>query len=228
MSYSTLKTQVSSRFNEVQVFLNFITSQEPSNPVDPTPMEVKIMRGLFYVHLYGALEKSVNEVVQYTLSLISSKAVKHNHFQLAFSTISVGNKLKALKDSGYKKFLSKSIEIFDQVSCTNICQIDETTFSNYLQNIWVNTLEEVRLAFGMAAMTISPQERATINEIVEKRNEVAHGRESALIVGERHRTDVLRVKLQIIQNFTFAFIDEFEDFYTKKKYLKPAMKKHYV
>jgi len=228
MSFQTVKNNTSSRFNEVQVFLNYITSQEPNAPLVPTPLEVKIMRGLFYVHLYSSLEKSFNELVQHTLALINSKNVKNIHYTLSFNTISVIDKLKSLKDCSHKKFISKSIDIFEEVGTRNSRNINETMFSTYLQNVWVETILEIQGAFGMPIMSIAPRTRYTINEIVDKRNAVAHGRDSAAVIGERYRCSDLRIKLDITQDFIIGIIDEFENYYVDKKYLKPVMKKHYV
>lgn len=228
MSFASIKSLNTSRFNEVQVFLNYITSQEPMNFTDPTPAEVKIMRGLFYVHLYAALEKSMNEVVEKTLILIDSKGVKNNHYTLAFNTISVMDKIQALKDCGYKKVVNRSIQLFQEVGSRNVTSLNETLFSRKLQNVWIETIEEIIAAFGMQALNLTPRTRATIDEIVGKRNAVAHGGESASYVGERHRANILRAKFQIAQDFMIEVINHFEDYYDNKKYLKPVMKRHYV
>lgn len=228
MSFTNVKSLTSTRFSEVQLFLNYIKSQEPGNPTDPTPIEVKIMRGLFYVHLYSTLEKSINEVVQKTLLLINAQNVKNNHFTLAFNTISVLDKLKSLKDCSHKNFVDKSVQLFDEVGSRNIRTINETAFSNNLQNVWMNTIEEILSAFGIKNIEIQARQKATIDEIVDKRNAVAHGRESASYVGERHRTDILRTKLDIAQNFTIQIIDTFDEYIENKKYLKPITKKYYV
>ena len=228
MSFTSTRSLNSSRFNEVQLFLYYITSQEPALITDPTPAEVKIMRGLFYVHLYAALEKSMNEVVEKTLLLISAKGIKNNHYTLSFNTISVMDKIQALKDCGYKKVVSRSTQLFQEVGSRNVKPINETIFSRKLQNVWIETIEEIITAFGMKDLNLPPRTSATIDEIVGKRNAVAHGGESASFVGERHRASVLRTKLQVAQDFMILILDTFEDYYDNKKYLKPVMKKHYV
>ena len=227
MSFISIKSENAVRFNEVQVYLNYITSIEPPISTPVVPLEVKIMRGLFYVHLYAAIEKSVNEVVQVTIMLINSKRVQSNHYNLVFNTISKMDKIKAINDCGSQNTLSKSIDLFSHMSSRNVHNINETIFSNKLQNIWVKNVEEVILAFGISNFHIEPRERATIDEIVDKRNAVAHGRESATYIGERHRVDVLRDKLAISQNFVAKLIDAFECFYENKIYLKPVVRRKY-
>lgn len=227
MSFTTVRSNTRSRFLENQIFLNYITSLEPRETNVPIPIEVNMMKGLFYVHLYSSLEKSVNELIENTLIHIGSKSVQFNHFNLPFHSISLVNKLKSFKDSGYSNFFNKAFEIFNEISSTNVCVINETLFANDLQNVWTKTIEEICNSFGIKTFSVTPRIKTTIDEIVGKRNAVAHGRESARVVGERFRTDVLRSKMDIIVEFCNYLIDLFENFYTRKDYLKPTAKKHY-
>jgi len=227
MSFNTIKSENASRFSEVQVYLNYITSVEPAVTDSIIPLEVKIMRGLFYVHLYAAIEKAINEIVQRTIMMINSKRVQNNHYALVFNAISKIDRIKAINDCGSNNLFNKSIDLFSDMNNKSITEINETVFSNKLQNVKIKNIEEVVLAFGITKLCIEQRERATINEIVDKRNAVAHGRETATYTGERHRAEVLRVKLDISQNFIAKVIDVFEDFYESKSYLKPVIRKNY-
>lgn len=228
MSFINVKNNTRARFTENQIFLNYITSLEPRVITDIVPAEVNMMKGLFYVHLYSSLEKSVNELIENTLVHISSKSVQYNHFNLPFHSISLVDKLRSFKASGYNNFFSKAFEIFNEVSSTNVCTINESLFVNNLQNVWTKTIEEICNSFGIKTFSVEPRIRAAIDEVVEKRNAVAHGRESAKIVGERFRTDNIRLKMDIIIDFCNYLIDLFETYYARKDFLKPTAKKHYV
>jgi hypothetical protein len=72
MPLSTVKNRSRERFNEVLLNLTFIESIEPS--AEP-PIHVTIQRGLYYVHLYSALEKVVNETVEQALLVIGSYSI---------------------------------------------------------------------------------------------------------------------------------------------------------
>lgn len=228
MSYGSVKSRSRSRFNEVQVYLNYISSLEPANPTESASLELKIQRGLFYVQLYAALEKTINDVVETTLILIASKSVKSVHYSPGFGVIAFSNKLRGLKDAEYNNFFNKSIEFFEEVRSSNITAINDSVFSTSLQNVWAKTIDEVYRSFGMKEFTLTARERATIDEIVDKRNAVAHGRESASAAGERHRTDVLRQKYSVILEIAKRIIDDMETFYFSQAYLKPVVKKYYA
>ncbi len=227
MSFTIVRNSARARFGEVQIYLNHISSLEPKKVTDQISLELKIMKGLFQVHLYSAFEKTINELIENTLIYIGSNSVETIHYNIPFNTISLVNKLKSFKACGHKNFFEKAIEIFTEMNSTNITSISETTFSQSLQNVWIETIEEVIKSFGINGFRIEPRIRTTINELVEKRNAVAHGRESASSVGERFRTDVLRNKMEIVINFSYILIDLFENYYKNKQFLKGHAKKHY-
>ncbi len=161
MSFASVNNNARNRFSENLHYLNFITSQEPTNPRDLIPLEVNIMKGLFYVHLYASFEKTVNELTEHTINLIDAKAVKVRHYNESFNTIALVDKLKAFKDCGNKNFFIKAHEVMFEVSTLNVQSLNDTTFSNSLQNVWFETIEEISRCFGIISVPISPRVRAT-------------------------------------------------------------------
>lgn len=227
MSFVSVLNNAQSRLNENLQFLNFITSQEPTNPQDPTPLEVNVMKGLFYVHLYASFEKTINELTEQTIILIDSKSIKVRHFNESFHTIALVDKLKAFRNCGHKSFFTKAHELLYETSAINVTTLSETTFSNSLQNVWFETIVEISKCFGISNVPITPRVKTTINELVEKRNAVAHGRERASDVGSRFRTNILRTKMTEISNFVYSLIALYENYYTSKNYLKTGSKRLY-
>ncbi|MFW3895958.1 MAE_28990/MAE_18760 family HEPN-like nuclease [Pseudomonas bharatica] len=219
MSYEDVRSLTRERLTEVQQLLNHIVSLEPDNATAPHPPEVKILRGFFYVHLYAALEKSVNEAVQLTLRLIASLNAPSKHFEITVGTITTRGRLQAFKSCSFKAYNDNALSIFDCLESSEITKIDEAQFSDVLMNVWTNSILEVLKSFGIN-LPITPRTRTTIDELVENRNKVAHGRESALSVGERHRSHVLRDKFTITTNLIDSVILALENFYNSKTFIK--------
>lgn len=228
MPFSTVKSISRSRFSEARVLLELIESLEPVTPAEATSVQVKILRGLYYVHLYAALEKTVNESVEQTLLLISREGIANGHYKTPFNVISLHNKMQGFKDAGYKSFFKKSIDVFSAVDSEYASNINNTLFSTNLQNVWYKTLDEVLRCFGIPGFQIDPRYRIIIDDIVDKRNAVAHGRESTIEIGERHRSDVLRKRMQDIIIVSDLFIDCLETYIINKEYIKPAHRRAYV
>lgn len=228
MPFSALRNKTRERFSEVLLYLIHIESSEPRNPIEATSPIVKIQRGLFYVHLYSVLERTVNEVVEHVILSIKSKNIQNRHFEKVLNVISLNPKMQAFKSCGYKDYMNRSIAVFTCIDSDNCYELHNTIFSQNLQNIWFETIQELLAAFGMPPLNLDPRVRYTINEITEKRNAVAHGRETPLIIGETHRADVLRIKTNEIQLVANMVIDLFEEYIINRNYIRSEYRHIYA
>ena len=61
--FAATLSEVRARLAEVRQFLDAIKELE-SDPPAPDSSEVRVMRGLFFVHLYAGLEYAVNAGVE--------------------------------------------------------------------------------------------------------------------------------------------------------------------
>ena len=227
MTFATARSVTTERFNESLIYLNYISSIEPK-PGEPVGQDIKVMKGLFFVHLYGALEKSTTHSVQTLLINIKSVQPKNEDVILPFNVISMARKWKSIKDSGYKCVFTQMKDFFEALESNNFHGIDETLFSTLLQNVWSNTIDEIMGAFGISGFTLTISNRALIDELVDKRNAVAHGRESAASVGERYRCDELRKRLNEIQALTDSFIDRLEMYFVQREFVQPTKLANYL
>lgn len=227
MAFNGVKERTSELFNEVHIYLTCISRMEPDDLSLPIPLEVNIMKGLFYVHLYAAFEKSINDVIQVALSLISSHQVKVNHFSPPLLSIVMANDIQSLRDVSSSKVFTKSANLFITVTSDDIVSLNETIFTGHLKNIWMKTIDEVILSLGMSPLEFEMIERAVVDEVVDRRNAVAHGGDSASNVGERFRSDVLRRKMETISAIMNQIIVSIETHCTSKNFIKSDAKHHY-
>lgn len=207
------------RLSEAGQLLTYITTIEPKG-VDSTAPHVKMIRGLFYVQLYGVIEKTINESVIEVLSKVQSFSPTCNSISTPFLTVALSRKIKSLKDSGYDKIFEKSSDIFYSQITTDVAEFDDTIFSNFLQNIWADTISVLMKSLGISDFVIDAKLRTLLNEIVDKRNAVAHGRESALIIGESFKSDILLKKFTRVGEFLDEYFERLESFLTKQEFLQ--------
>lgn len=231
MTFAKARQIATDRLQEVLVFVNHITELEPKLGVDAdgsagavqvpivTPQHVNIMKGLFFVQLYGALEKSVSDLVQILLSSIVTLEPKNQHVSLEFNVVSMARKWKSVKDTGHNKAFMQMTDFFAKIRSPGYLGIDDTLFSSLLQNVWANTLDEVTGALGIPTM-LTVNDRALVDELVDKRNAVAHGRESTSVIGQRYRSNDLRKRLNDVQALIFKVIDRFEEYYEKREFIQ--------
>lgn len=226
MPLSIVKGNSRTRFSEVLANLAFIESIEPRDAVE-APVHVKILRGLYYVHLYAALENAVNDTIEQVLLLIKNSSVQNRHYKTEFNAISLHSKMQGFKSASYREYFNRSSEIFRSVDSPDVFDINNTIFSMNLQNVSYDTLELLLRCFGIPALSLDRRIQFTIIEIVDKRNMVAHGRETPTAVGERYRCDVLRMKTQEVQHAVGAFIDSFEVYVRDCLYVKDQHRQEY-
>ncbi len=227
MPFSIVKKNSRERFSEVLLNLSYIESVEPKKVTAETPPYVKIQRGLYYVHLYSALEKTVNEVVEQAILIIKSRDVKNKHFEKAFNVISLNSKMQSFKSCGYKEYFNKSVDVFRSIDSDESFEINNTIFSQNLQNVWFETIQQTLDSFGASRLVVEPRVRFTVDEIVDKRNAVAHGRETPKVVGEKYRTNVLRTKTTDIQLLADMFTDAFETYISGLAYIQQDYRRNY-
>ncbi|CQJ36195.1 MAE_28990/MAE_18760 family HEPN-like nuclease [Yersinia enterocolitica] len=234
MIFTPLRDSARVRFNDVMIYINYVESLEPTvngahnNIIQETPPQVKMFRGLFYVHIYSYVEKTVNDLLIRTIASIKEKNICNKHFITQFNSISLHSKMQSFKQSKNTLYLSKACDVFSGVEGESVCTVAETVFSEFLQNIWYKTIAEVLAAFGITNFTRTPIEIATIDEVVNKRNAVAHGRLSAVEVGEAHNCSVLRDKMNIIDNLVNELIDTFELYVINLQCVKTEFRVLYI
>lgn len=228
MNLAAVRAITQLHLTETRAFLAHVASLEPVDIQSAVPLEGKILNGLYYVQLYSAIERTVNEVVQRTLAHIDAVGIQNNHAQTSFCTVTLFAEMMSIRDSGNRSFLVKASSVFAHQADHNRARINETCLSFFLQNIWIKTLDELFDAFGIQRMNIEPRIKTTLNEITDNRNKIAHGRESASAIGERHRSAVLRDKTDQIETLLYTLIDAFEAFYLQKAFIKAADQSRYA
>lgn len=227
MNLNVVRTIAQRHLAETRAHLAHIESLEPQSPQVAMPLEAKVLNGLYYVQLYSALERTVNEAVQRSFSCINSTGLLNNHINLSFCTVSLFAELMSIRDSGPLNFITKSTNLFREQSASTQAAIKDTCLAKFLQNIWMKTFDELFDALGIQRLQIDPRVRTTVDEITDNRNKIAHGRENASVVGERHRSTVLRDKTNQIEGLLYSVIDALEQFCNHKVFIKPEVRDQY-
>ncbi|KGY08983.1 MAE_28990/MAE_18760 family HEPN-like nuclease [Vibrio sinaloensis] len=189
----------------------------------------KIQRGLYYVHLYSALEKTTNEIIERVLLIISSFKVKYEHYIAEFNTISLSAQMMSYKAAAKDKAWLKSHDLFTTMCSSEEAKINETFFAASLQNVWFDTIQNLLKCFGVPTFEDTDGSLKTaLNEVVDNRNAVAHGRISAEVIGERHRFDVLRARTESVNDILDTLITKYEKYIMDLEFIKPQYRPLYA
>lgn len=217
------------RFNEVRALLECIKQQESSNPQVADNHDVLILRGLYYVHLYAAFEYAVNQSVQSFLKAVTSCRVKTAHLVPPLFSLALDPELSSLSNIGEKKKWQRRLDVFDRQNSHDECVLNDLVFGDHLQNVWLISLTQVFHCLNIPNPVVpDPRFGLFINEIVEKRNAVAHGRESPADVGRGTRSPDLQKRLDAITTVVQHIFDSYEQALSTYSFVAPQHRASYL
>ena len=226
MPLTIVRQEAANRFREAQSFLSEIKEQEGTAP--SATSELNVRKGLFLVLLYGAFEYSLTRAVSEVNVSINDFEVQFVHLHDHLYSLALDPELTSIASSGRKKMWQCRAELFTRQSCVEPVVINDAPIANELQNAWTAAIEKTFKIFGVSSPALfDPKVRQYIDELVEKRNAVAHGRESAAVVGQGYTTSRLQNLTDQINSQTQYFFSVFEDYISGKEFVKPRHRSSY-
>lgn len=216
--FSDITSTSTARLIEVREYLEFIKTL-PNPQHAPIP-SINAMKGLFYVHLYGAYEYTIKATVVRCISIINQKKPKISDCKPLFMSLAVSDELDSLSDVGNSKKWKKRWELFSVIE-SNVVEISEELMPTDGKNYRYAQLDSIWKSFCIAD-NVLPRGAigGRIIEMVEARNKIAHGNESPIEVGRRKTIDDLMDVYNDINEFCTYMIQVFEDYILQEKYLR--------
>lgn len=204
---TAVRADVTARLSEVFQLVEHIRTVEVAPPLSDPP-EARILRGLFYVHLYAALEYAVNQGVQRFLQAIAALNAPPQHFQPRFFSVALDGNFASFRNVGEEKRWTTRVKLIDALKSTTPQRISSDLFGLYLQNIWAERLDTLFACLDISHPIVpDPSYRLYVDELVEHRNGVAHGRYSALGIGSSKRSPDLLIRHQAISSTCIHILD---------------------
>ncbi|HGN2522577.1 TPA: MAE_28990/MAE_18760 family HEPN-like nuclease [Proteus mirabilis] len=219
MSFDNAQIEIRDRFAEANSLLHFLRENEPE-PLQPTTSNMKSLKGLWLVSIYSAVERSVNTIIESALEVI----ISHNNRSIdciaSIHSILHFNEIKSINECGKNKIFDKSISLFQATFSETALKITDNPLVESLQNVDANTMSWVLKLFGAPNFSVSPASIGRVNTLRERRNAVAHGRESALEAGERYTIDELANIYNAADEVVTAFLLNLSAHCTNQNYIK--------
>lgn len=217
---------IDQRFFEVRVFISHIKTIE-SQETPPTDEDyVKIMRGLFYVHLYGAFEKSINLATSAFINALTSLGIKLCDATHSFLPMALDSKFKSLENTNGATW-RKRIELMQLPTTNEVANINDSIFSQQLQNAWPETIYSIMNYMGIGIAQFESNDILAMKEVVEFRNQVAHGRNSPLVLGTGKKSDLLEKRFISATNMINTYINHLENSFNSLSLIKEECKQNY-
>ena len=203
------------RLQDAMNLLNHISQIER----DPISQELsKVLKGTFFVLLYGALEKTVFYLVNQCIQILNSKHEKLLDLKPVLWAIVFNDECNAIHNAGDKKW-TKRWELFSQVVDVEAKQMNDELYPTTTGNIKLPQIEGIWRTFGISTPARMNERIATrLSNLADNRMKVAHGRESASSVGARYTAADLNVFYTEVRDYITYIISCFESYIDNQEY----------
>jgi hypothetical protein len=176
----------------------------------------QIAKGLAFVQVYAIYEFTVSSVVRLAVQGVASHSHKWGELRPSLLALFLDPQLESLKMCGAKYVWEKRLEIFKTASSNGRASVSSDPLPVDGSHFRHAQLELIFRVFGVSRKpTRRPRHMFRIDEVVNNRNAIAHGGETAGAVGRRYsRKDIAAVTRQM-ESVCLRLIEVFSDYCSK-------------
>ena len=216
-NFRAVEIESAQRLLDAKKLLDHITQIER----DPELRDlVKILKGSFFVLLYGALEKTVFYLVNQCIQILNSTHERLLDLKPVLWAIVFNDECNAIHDAGDKKW-TKRWELFSQVVDVEAKQMNDSLYPTTTGNIKLPQIEGIWRTFGISTPARMNDRIATrLSNLADNRMKVAHGRECASIVGAGYSAAELDAYYTEVRDYIAYLISCFESYIDNQEYRK--------
>jgi hypothetical protein len=189
--FPTLQLEVMERFTGVKQ--HFRASRAFRG--DPS----QTAKGLVFIQLYAIHEYTVQHVVRLASAAIAAHA--HNYADLRPSLLALflDPQFCSLRDCSHKNSWDRRIELFDRAASREPISLPQAPLPTDGTHFRHTHVELILKVLGVSrAPTLRRRHLFRIDEVVDNRNSIAHGEETAANIGRRYsRPDIQRTIRQM-------------------------------
>jgi hypothetical protein len=146
-----------------------------------------MIKGLMFVDLYAIYEYTVTGAVREALVLMKSRSTPLNTIRWELLGLALHREVTAVVDAGRETAWAKRLELFRRASCSDVLDVPDSAFPDDGSHFRVQQLRTIWSLFGMGSFALpNGHLYPLIEELVNNRNAIAHGRLTALEIGRRY------------------------------------------
>lgn len=181
--FDIITREINSRKFAIQRFVSLFDYEKASCSI-----EILICKGLVFVQLYGVYEYTITSSVQAALSSIGGKGLRVEHVCRELLSLVLDPYWAGAAGAGRRKLWHKRMDVIEKMQPNALLDnVSDTIFPNDGSQYRRSQIETIWKVFGITD-PIVPELRllGRIEELVENRNAIAHGRITADNVGRRY------------------------------------------
>ena len=159
---------------------------------------LRSLKGLMFVQMYSAYEFTVVHCFAAAIRSFNRFAIPFAKTRRSILGLVLHSRFQSLKQLADRRSWSKRVDFLMESESVNSCSISDTLFPMDDSHFRSSQLETICQLLGIPLSTLMPEPRlhGWITEVVENRNAIAHGRETAEAIGSRYSSASLQQRLQ--------------------------------
>lgn len=169
-------------------------------------------KGLVFVQNYATYEYTVSTAVEAALDSVTGHGIELRVLRTGLQTIAMDAELESIANSKRRSSWDKRTRIFDRAISGDAAVLSGCEFPDDGNHFRFRQLETLWKLFGLS-VPVLPENRliGRIDEMVEHRNAIAHGRDTADRIGGRFSDAEISDRITDTQNICVYIVDAFED-----------------
>ena len=205
--FTDARIEVGSRIQEGTTFISIAMAARNSSAAATS-------RGLLFVQLYGVYEYAVGASVQAALGFIQSQLLSCNDLRRSLLSLILQPEWTSAKTVGLRDVWEARHKLMTRLHDTSPLSSlqDAVLFPSDGSHYRRSQLATIWKVFGITS-PIVPQSRllGRIDELVDTRNAVAHGRQTAREVGQRHSNQDMQDRIADTDSIARHVIDTMDN-----------------
>lgn len=191
--FDLLKADVMARFTVAESYFKASYKLKSSENFS------RIAKGLAFVQMYAVYEYTVVTLVRSAVDAITAHRHPMKDLTPWLMALFLDPELRSLQDSPPKSAWEARLKLFNRVFSDNPASVNNTILPIDGSHFRSSQLKLIFRVFGIKRLP-APRKRhlGRVDEVVDARNAIAHGRETAENIGRNHtRADVLQAFRQM-------------------------------
>lgn len=169
-------------------------------------------KGLVFVQLYAVYEYTVRESVSSAFAAATGHAMPTNQLWREMIALALDADFMAISDLKRRGSWARRLQLLERSESAAPAVFDQLEFPDDGSHYRPAQLETLWMLLGIKQPVVSePKHRGRINELVQHRNAIAHGRDTADTIGGRFSDADIQERINDLQGICLHILQTIED-----------------
>jgi hypothetical protein len=171
-------------------------------------------KGLVFIQLYAAYEFTVRSVVQISIDAINAHGHKMNELSPSLLALYLDGEMNSLRDAGRRNIWRARLRVLERAFSGDLLALPNNagppSDGSHYRHTHLQIIFEV---FGIRGLPVRRRKHLyRIDEVVDNRNKIAHGNETAFEVGRRYTSAEIAHVIKQMKSVCYHLVGIFQNF----------------